>query len=280
MSGTSENRGNQGVQGSPSQSRSAVPAAPVPSGSLEPHAALDDLAYPWMRTCPKLLRPWLDPGSPCLDPWSMAEQSGLLFENQEYAQWSKDTDSRQRLDLIRTLREALTEQAWGRMSTAWAHRRSSIEKLPGPTLPREIVRLLPPQASHILENAWLGCLKAMARQDWIQGPTSSWAMTVLVRPFSQPEPATVPAPPVNPGPDVWLAWTSPEPGRVEPLLVLSTHPPMAGELPELRHRDSGMIVVPTVVGTAVSLELPQTESIIRAVAHYGGVWVDETSEES
>lgn len=210
----------------------------------------------------------------------MAEQSGLLSANQEYTQWSKDRDSRQRPDFLRTLREALTEQAWARMSTAWVHRRASLENLPGPTLPRDIVRLLPPQAGQVLEEAWLDCLKTMLWLDWNQGPTSTWAMKVLVRPFSQPEPATIPASPVNPGPEVWLAWTSPEPWRVEPLLILATQPPMAGELPELRHKDSGMVVVPTVVGTAVNLEQPWTESIIRAVAHCGGVWVDETSTES
>jgi len=280
MSGTSESRGNQGAQGRPSQSASPVGAAPEPNDSPKPHAALDDLAYPWVRTCPKLLRPWLNPGSPCQDPWSMAEQSGLLSANQEYTQWSKDRDSRQRPDLLRTLREALTEQAWGRMSTAWVHRRASLDNMPGPTLPRDIVRLLPPQAGQVLEEAWLDCLKAMLWLDWTQGPTATWAMKVLVRPFSQPEPATIPASPVNPGPEVWLAWTSPEPRRVEPLLILATQPPMAGELPELRHKDSGMVVVPTVVGTAVNLEQPWTESIIRAVAHCGGVWVDETSTEN
>jgi hypothetical protein len=280
MSGTSESRGSHGAQGSPSPKASVVPVVPAPSGGPKQSADLGDLAYPWKRTCPGTLRPWLDPAFPCQDPWQMAEQSGLLHGNQEFAQWSKDPGSRQRPDLLRTLREALASQAWGRMSTAWAHRRASLEKLPSPTLPREVVRLLPPQASHILADAWLGCLKAMLWHEWNQGPTSSWAMKVLVRPFGQPEPANIPAPPLSPGPDVWLAWTSPEPGRMEPLLVLATQPPMAGELPELRHRDSGMIVVPTVVGTAVSLEQPQTESIIRGVAHYGGVWVDETSAES
>lgn len=280
MSGTSESQGNQGDQGSQAPNGSTVPVAPAQNDSPNPHANLGDLAHPWTRTCPKPLRPWLDLRSPCQDPWSMAEQSGLLFGNQEYRQWSQDPGMRQQASIITSLREGLAVKAHATLVSAWAKRSESLQTLPAPTIPREVARLLPPQADLILEEAWKECLRAMLWREWKQGPTSKWAMEAILPPFAAPELAPIPVSPVSPGPEVWLAWTSPVPGRVEPLLILGTHPPMAGELPELRHRDSGVIVVPPVVGTAMSLEQPRTESIIRAMAHYGGVWVDETSAES
>jgi len=75
---------------------------------------------------------------------------------------------------------------------------------------------------------------------------------------------------------VWLAWTSPEPGRLEPLLLLAERAPMAGESLELRHETSGLLVVPMVVGTALSLETPGTAPIIRALYHHSGSWEDVT----
>ena len=280
MSGTNENRGSQGVQGSPNPSASVVPVVPAPTGSPKQNAALDVLASPWRHICPEPLKPWLDPASPCQDPWSMAEQCRMRYGNQEYWQWAQEPINRQKASVIKDLREALSRWADGKMQGSWAKRTASIQTLPPPAIPREVSRLLPPQSSRILEEAWQGCIQAMLWEEWSHVSTPKWAIEAMLPPWVKPGPAPIPASPVNPGPEVWLAWTSPEPGKVEPLLVLATHPPMAGELPELRHRESGMIVVPSLVGTAVSLEQPKTESIIRAVAHYGGVWVDETSAEN
>jgi hypothetical protein len=179
---------------------------------------------------------------------------------------------------IRHLREALRNHAERRLGRAWAARSREIRALPAPDLPKAVARLLPPPAGGILANAWEACLQNLLQAAWVQvALEGDWRTLALLPPFPEPDPAPIPDPPIAPSPDLWLAWTCPESGRVEPLLVRSEHAPMAGECLEVRHEASGLLLVPTMVAAALSLETPATISIIRALHHHGGLWIDETA---
>jgi hypothetical protein len=182
-------------------------------------------------------------------------------------------------DTLKQVREALQNHAERRLGRAWAVRSREVRSMPAPSLPKAVERLLPPSAGQTLAEAWQECLQNLLRAAWEQerDPNQDWRTLALLPPFPAPDPAPVPEPLVAPSPDLWLAWTSPEPGRIEPLLVRSERAPMGGECLELRHEASGLLLVPTMVAAALSLELPPTVPIIRALHHHGGLWVDETS---
>jgi len=264
--------------GSPERSASPATAARVPSASPGPDAARAVRDWPWRSTCPDALRPWVQPQHPCPDPWTLAQQAGILVQDPDLLRWSKDPEMRGQSEPLRQAREALQQHAERRLGWAWAVRSRDLRALPGPSLPQAVERLLPPPAGQILIEAWQECLQDLLRAAWEQpqDPTQDWRLQALVPPFPDPPPAEIPDPPVAPGPTVWLAWASPEPGRVEPLLVRAERAPMGGECLELRHEGSGLLVVPTMVGAALSLEMPATTPIIRAMSHHSGSWEDVT----
>lgn len=264
--------------GSPERSASPAPAARDPNVSPGPDAARAVQDWPWRSICPEPLRPWVQPQHPCPDPWGLAQQVGILAQDPTLRQWSEDPEMRRHSVPLARLREALQSHAERRLGWAWAAWSREVRALPAPSLPKAVERLLPPPAGQILDEAWQECRLDLLRAAWEQSldPTQDWRIQALLPPFPDPPPAEIPEPPVAPGPTVWLAWTSPEPGRLEPLLVLAEKAPLAGECLELRHEDSGLLVVATMVGTALSLEMPDTVPIIRALHHRGGSWEDVT----
>ena len=152
-----------------------------------------------------------------------------------------------------------------------------IRAMPSPDLPPSVLRLLPPQAAQRLIEAWKDYLQDVLQSDWDGGagdPDSR--LKALLPPFPSPEPAPVPALEIARGPSLWLAWTSPEFGRLEPILLFADRAPMSMEVMELRHAETGLLIVATMVGTALSLEMEITEPIIRALFHQGGLWEDQT----
>lgn len=264
---------------SPGPNARPATAAREPSASPGQDAARDGLGCPWRSTCPEPLRPWVQPQHPCPDPWSLAQQAGILALDPELRQWSEDPEMRRQSAPLARVREALRQHAERRLGQAWAARSRSLRTLPAPDLPKAVERLLPPQAGQILAEAWTAYLRNLLQAEWDlvpQEPSQDWRLQALLPPFPDPPPATPPDPEVAPGPTVWLAWTSPEAGRVEPLLVIAERAPMAGESLELRHEGSGLLAVPTMVATALSLEQPSTEPLIRALCHHGGMWEDVT----
>ncbi len=265
--------------GSPERNASPTAAARVPNASPDRDAARATLDCPWRATCPEPLRPWVQPQHPCPDPWTLARQAGILAQEPPLRQWSEDPETRRQSEPLTQVREALRNHAERRLGRAWAARSRDLRALTAPDLPKAVARLLPPSAGPILAQAWLECLQDLLRAAWEQeqDPSQDWRLLALLPPFPDPDPAPIPKPPVAPSPDLWLAWSSPESGRVEPLLMRSERAPMAGECVEVRHEGTGLLLVPTMVAAALSLELPPTVPIIRALHHHGGLWVDETS---
>ena len=273
MSAPSANPGNPGPNARPAT------AAREPSANPGQDAARAALGFPWRATCSEALRPWVQPQHPCPNPWDLAQQAGILALDLELRQWSEDPEMRRHSAPLARVRETLQNHSESRLGMAWAARSRNLRALPAPSLPKAVERLLPPQAGQILAEAWTAYLQDLLQAEWDlvpQDPSQDWRLQALLPPFSDPPPATPSDPEVAPGPTVWLAWTSPEPGRVEPLLVVAERAPMAGESLELRHGGSGLLVVPTMVATALSLETPSTEPIIRALCHHGGMWEDVT----
>lgn len=264
--------------GSPAPSAKPAAVARVPSASPGLDAARAVQDWPWRSICPEPLRPWVQPQHPCPDPWSLARQVGILAQESPLRQWSEDPEMRRQSEPLKQVREALQNHAERRLGRAWAARSREVRSMPAPSLPKAVERLLPPPAGQVLAEAWQECCLDLLWAAWEQSldPTQDWRIQALLPPFPDPPPAEIPDPPVAPGPTVWLAWTSPEPGRLEPLLVIAERAPMGGECLELRHEDSGLLVVATMVGTALSLEMPDTVPIIWALHHRGGSWEDVT----
>ena len=249
--------------------RSANPGQSVNPGTVD---------YPWRCTCPMALRPWLDPDHPHPDPWNLARSAGLLEADPGLASWASNPELRNQAAPLAQVREALRNHAERRLGLAWSTWSSAIRTMQGPNIPPSVLRILPPQTAQILEEAWEAYLRDTLQRSWDQVPENpDPRIKVLVPPFPSPDPLPIPDLEVAQDPSLWLAWSSPEPNRLEPLLLRADRAPMALETMELRHEGTDLLCVVTTVGTALSLEHPSTEPIVRALCNLGGLWVDETA---
>ncbi len=241
-------------------------------------ASLGIVDYPWRCTCPTALRPWLDPEFSPPDPWDLARSAGLLEVDPELNALASSPELRKQAAALARLREAMRNHAERRLEQAWLTWSSVIRAMPRPNIPASVLRVLPPQTAQILEEAWEGYLRDTLQRSWDQvSENPDPRLKVLTPPFPKPTPLSVPDLEVAQGPSLWLAWSSPEPGRLEPLLLKADKAPMAMETMELRHEGTDLLCIVTMVATALSLEHPSTEPIIRALFNLGGLWVDETA---
>lgn len=256
----------------------AETAAPDPIGSPDQGGVLADLVHaPWGVSCPGFLRPWLHPKTPCADPWSLASQAGLIQSDEELCRWAQSPDLQDKPYAQNRVRSALRSFAVSRLGLAWMRRIAALQAMEAPKLPAMVARLLPPQAGQVIADAWIEYCRTLLRTEWARVASKSeqdWRYQALLPPFPNPEAAEPPAPEVPPGPNLWLAWACPEVGRLEPLLVRAAEAPLAGESLEVRHGWSGLAVTVTVVGSALALDVPTTEPIVRALHHHGGLWTE------
>ena len=237
----------------------------------------DLLPHPWRKRHNLALAAWLNPLHPHPDPWSLADTSGISSHYQELQM--KSSEVRQQTESLKQLRNSLKQHAETRLTKAWAARTSLLRSIHPPQLPPHVLRLLHPQAPSSLLEAWQGYQAAILQAEW--DSAQEWPSQALLPPFPEPSPAPIPPLPVLPSPTLWLGWTIPnpeEPSILVPLLISSGAPPRPQEMPELRHQETGTVLVPLTVGVPVCLEAPGMEPIVRALFHAGGLWIEDEPE--
>jgi hypothetical protein len=139
------------------------------------------------------------------------------------------------------------------------------------------LHLLPPQVAPILADLWATYQRDLLCELWNQvpeDPSQDWRLTRLCTPFLDPAPAPVPPLPVEPAPDLWLAWTHPSQGNLSPVLLRAVAAPQHLDALEIQHT-SGWTQAPTVVECPLALDQPEAEPIIRCLWHrQKGIWGD------
>jgi len=253
------------------------PNPPAPSANPGQAAGLApfDLARPWMDLgYPEALLPLLFPP----DPWALAGASGVLFvADPDLQAASQNPDSRRRSFWLDRVRELLGQRLYSAHSGGWAALSSAIRAMPGPSLQDHLLHLLPPQTAPVLVDLWSLYQRELLRELWDQvpeDPRQDWRVTSLYPPFRAPDPAPVPPPPVEPAPDLWLAWAHPSQGSLAPMLLRAVTAPQPLDALELIHT-SGWTQAPTTVECPVALDQPEADPIIRCLHHrQRGIWVD------
>lgn len=164
-----------------------------------------------------------------------------------------------------------------RHAAGWESLTAKVRAMPAPILPDHVLLMLPPQASTVLADLWSAYQQDFLRELWEQTPEDprrDWRVLGLCPPFRVPDPAPIPPPPVEPAPDLWLAWTRPHEGVLAPVLLRSVATPRPLDALELQHT-SGWTQAPTVIECPVALDHPDAEPVIRCLHHWQrGVWGD------
>lgn len=257
--------------------RHAPNANPAQPASLAPF----DLEYPWQGLgYPEALMPLLYPS----DPWPLAEAAGVLHFEDELRRASQDADKRRQRHHLERVRELLGHRFYSGHTSGWQALSSAIRMMPAPSLPDHILRPMPVQAASILSDLWSVYRRHLLKELWervTENPQQDWRLTILYPPFPHPDldPAPVPPSPVEPAPDLWLAWIHPTQGTLAPVLVRSVNAPRPLDTLELTHT-SGWTQAQTVVECSLALDRPEAEPIIGCLAHHQqGVWEDTTREQ-
>ena len=172
--------------------------------------------------------------------------------------------------------EALDNHLYRRHSSGWKALASAIQTMPAPSLPQHVLRQMPSQAAEILADLWTSFQRNLLRELWEQvpeDPQQDWRLRVLRPPFPDPAPVPVPPLPVEPAPDLWLAWAAPQENPI-PVLMRSMEAPRPLDAPELQH-STGWTQTPTVTGCSLCLDCAEAESVIRCMHHHQqGIWGD------
>ena len=178
------------------------------------------------------------------------------------------------------VREALDNHLYRRHSSGWKALSSSIYAMSAPSLPQHVLRQMPPQAAETLADLWTSFTRDLLQALWEQvpeDPQQDWRLAILRPPFQDPDPAPVPPLPVEPAPDLWLGWTTPQESPI-PVLLRSVEAPRPLDAPELQHT-TGWTQTPTVTGCSLSLDCAEAEPVIRCMFHHQhGVWGDTGPE--
>jgi len=228
---------------------------------------------PWEHLAyPKALLPWVYPE----DPWELLLASNaLLGASAEVQKGVGDPCYRRRF--LADAWERVGNLLDRRHSLGWMQFGRQIEAMTGPALPEPVRRLLPSSAPQVLEDLWEAYRVGVIRQAWEQvppDPRGDWRVRSLFPPFPDPEAAEVPSAPVEPDGDLWLTWSEPEAGRLEPLLVCLGAMPHPGESYEFRHSESGWSLGATLTGHPLALDYSDADPLLRALWHHQeGVWV-------
>lgn len=242
----------------------AQPESPVP---FDPERPWQGLGYP------EALMPFLSPE----DPWPLAEACGLLHFEGDLRRWSQNPVMRRERSCRKQVWEALDSHLYRRHSSGWEALATAIRAMPAPSLPQHVLRQMPPQAAEILADLWTSFQRDLLRELWEQvpeDPQQDWRLAILRPPFSDPAPASIPPLPVEPAPDLWLAWSAPHHQEMIPVLMRSVEAPRPLDAPELQH-STGWTQTPTVTGCSLCLDCAEAEPVIRCMYHHQkGVWGD------
>ncbi len=241
--------------------------SPVP---FDPERPWQGLGYP------EALMPFLCPE----DPWPLAEACALLHFESDLRRWSENPAMRRQRFCQEQVREALDNHLYRRHSSGWKALSSSIYAMSAPSLPQHVLRQMPPQAAETLADLWTSFKRDLLQALWEQvpeDPQQDWRLAILRPPFQDPDPAPVPPLPVEPAPDLWLGWTTPQESPI-PVLLRSVEAPRPLDAPELQHT-TGWTQTPTVTGCSLSLDCAEAEPVIRCMFHHQhGVWGDTGPE--
>jgi hypothetical protein len=243
--------------------------SPVP---FDPERPWQGLGYP------EALMPLLSPE----DPWPLAEACGLLHFESDLRRWSQNPMMRRERSCRAQAWEALDSHLYRRHGSGWKALTSEVQAMPAPSLPPHVLRQMPPQAAEILADLWASYQRNLLRELWEQvpeDPQQDWRLAVLRPPFTDPAPASIPPSPVEPAPDLWLAWSAPHHQEsVIPVLLRSVEAPRPLDAPELQHT-TGWTQTPTVTGCSLCLDCAEAEPVIRCMYHHQhGVWGDAASQ--
>ena len=249
----------------------APSANPVEAVNPEPF----DLERPWLSLgYPEGLTQLLFPP----DPWDLAERCGVLFgAGDEIRAWSVNPAMRQQSFCRERVQELLGYHLERRHAAGWEALSAKVRAMPAPVLPDHVLHMLPPLAPTVLAGLWSAYQQDFLRELWTgttENPQQDWRVAGLFPPFRVPDPALVPPPPVEPAPDLWLAWTRPHDGVMAPVLLRSVAAPRPLDAPELQHT-SGWTQAPTVIECPVALDHPDAVPVIHCLYHWQrGVWGD------
>jgi len=258
---------------SPNPTAPSVNPAPAGLASIDPE-------NPWLTPgYPESLMPLLYPE----DPWDLAEACGVLHFEGDLRRWSRDPKTRRQRSYQDRVREVVESRYHAAHWQGWKALSAGVLAMPGPDLPAHVLHLLPPHAASVLGSLWGAYQQDLLREVWDQvpeDPRQDWRLTILYPPFPHRDldPAPVPPLPVEPAPDLWLAWSHPHQGDMVPVLLRSVAAPRPLDALELQHT-SGWSQAPTVVECPLALDQAEAEPIIRCLHHrQQGIWGNTAPE--